>query len=224
MFNTIKKNLYFMRLSILQNEGIKKGEILPFEDSLYERLNKVYFNGYPMSLQIKYLKPTVGPGQCQDRSLFITMGLDDAKWVCGDVKDLELSFGKENAWHYWVEYDGWVYDPTMLCKFKKELYYKLFLPTNIKSSNKEFYSQISWYQDIVNTKIEDLMPGGKSRTWLSVSIPLIKGIAENEAQLSGDDSFLRELNKHLDEIQYDPEQITDELNSKISEYSRKRTN
>lgn len=224
MFDTIKKHLYFIRLKILMNEGIIKREILPFEDSLYERLSKVYINGIPMSIQIKYLRPTTSPGQCEYRSLYIAMGFDDARWVCGDVKNLELLYGGKIAWHYWVEHDGWVYDPTSLRRFKKELYYKMYMPKNIKSWGKEKYSNSKIYQDIVKNKIEDLMPGGKERYQLCETIPFIQEIAETKAQISGDDSFLRELNEYLKEIEYDYEQIRYELYSSSDDLIRKRTN
>ena len=44
-----------------------------------------------MTFHLKYLKP--GPnqvGQCYDRSLWLTMGLDDAILVRGSRKDLEI--------------------------------------------------------------------------------------------------------------------------------------
>ena len=217
---SLKKKLYFYRCELLWAYGRKNGLIMPFEDELYKRLNKIYFNGIPMSIHIKYLRPKMSPGQCEDRSLFITMGLDNALWVCGDQKDLELNYGKNSAWHYWVEYDGWVYDPTLLLKFKKELYYKIYMSTNIQSRSAEEYKKISWYQEIINTKIEDLRPGGKERCHLSVSIPLIQRIAE----MSENKDFRDELDEHLKLIKYDYRQVLDQLNdSTLNLEIRKRT-
>ena len=211
MLENLKKKLYFIKHDLLINEGIKNGDIMPFEEDLYERLSKIYFNGYPMSLQIKYLKPQFGPGQCQDRSLFITMGFDDALWVSGDNKDLEYNFGKKNAWHFWVEHNGWVYDPTLLYKFKKEVYYKIYDPTNLIYRNPEDYKKSELYLPIVNTTIDDLKPGGKERYHLCVSIPFIQGIAE----MSGNQDFIDELNEYLELIEYDYQQISDELDNSI---------
>lgn len=219
MLKKIKKELYFMKLNLLCNLGIKNGDILPFEDSLYERLSNVYFNGYPLSMQIKYLRPMMSPGQCEDRSWFITMAFEDAFWVSGDVKNLELEHGKNAAWHFWVEHDGWVYDPTSLYKFKKELYYKMFMPTNVIVCTPDVYKKHEWYQTVVNTKIDDLRPGGKERYHLCVSIPLIKGIAD----MSGNKDFVDELNEYLKDIEYDYEQIHDDLYNSTSDLLRKRT-
>jgi len=219
MFDDLKKKLYFLRHDLLINDGLNNGSIVPFDDDLYGRLNKVYFNGIPMSIQIKYLRPTTSPGQCEDRSLFIATAFEDALWVSGDQKDLELKYGKEGAWHFWVEHDGWVYDPTLLYKFKKELYYKIYLPKNIIYRRPEEYKKSPIYQSIVKTTIDDLIPGGKERYHLCVTIPLVKGIAE----MSGNADFIKELEQHLEEIVYDYKEITDELNSSIDKIRGKRS-
>ena len=213
------KNLYFLRCKLLFSEGLRNGSIVPFDEDLYKRLSKVYFNGIPMSIQIKYLRPMWSPGQCEDRSLFIAMGLDNALWVCGEQKDLELNYGKKSAWHYWVEHDGWVYDPTLLYKFKKELYYKIYMTTNVQSRTFEEYKQIDWYQDIINTTLEDLKPGGKDRCHLCVSIPLVQNIA----RMSGSQEFVDELDEHLRLIEYDHKQVVDELHASIRNFTKKRT-
>lgn len=212
MFDNLKKNLFLIRCDLLMDEGLRNGDIVPFEDDLYERLSKVYFGGFPISINIKYLRPTKTPGHCEDRSMFITMGFDDALWVVGDLKKFELKYGKENAWHNWVERDGWVYDTTLLYKFKKELYYKIYLPTNVRSRSAEEYKKHEWYQDIVTTTIEDLKPGGRKRTHLCMSIPLIHEIAS----MSNNKDFIDEVEQHLKLIEYDHEQIMSELDASIA--------
>lgn len=219
MFDNLYKKLYFFKRRLLITEGLTNGTIVPFEEELYERLSKVYFNGYPLSMQIRYLRPIAGPGKCDDRSWFITMAFDDALWVSGDIKSLELKYGKENAWHYWVEYDGWVYDPSSLYKFKKEVDYKIYMPTNVEVHTAEEYKNHEWYQGIVNTTIDDLKPGGKERYHLCVTIPLVQGIA----QMSGNQKFINELNEYLKNIEYDHKQITEELYKTTSLLARKRT-
>lgn len=219
MFDNLKKKLYFLKSNLLLDEGLRNGNIVPFEDDLYDRLSKVYFNGYPLSIQIKYLKPMVSPGQCEDRSWFIAMGFDDALWVSGDVKNLELNYGKDSAWHFWVEHGDWVYDPTLLYKFKKEVYYRIYAPSNLQYRKPEDYKKHEWYQDVVNTTIEDLKPGGKKRVHLCISIPLVRRIAE----MSNNSDFVNELEQHLKLIEYDHKQVADELNESIANFTRKRT-
>jgi len=219
MFENTKKELYFFKLNLLFNQGIRNGDILPFEDDLYERLSKIYFNGIPLSIQIKYLKPKISPGNCEDRSWFITMGFEDALWVSGDNKDLELNYGKNGAWHFWVEHDGWVYDPTLLYKFKKELYYKMYMCKNVIVRSPEIYKHDEWYQEVINTTLDDFRPGGKDRYHLCVSIPLV----QYSAKYSGNQEFIDELYEHLKLIEYDYEQISSESRNVIYDMIKKRT-
>ncbi len=217
--DNLKKRLYFLRCELLFSEGLRNGSIVPFEEDLYKRLNKVYFNGYPLSIQIRYLRPLVSPGQCEDRSWFITMGFEDAFWVSGDIKTLELNYGKKSAWHFWVEHDDWVYDPTLLYKIRKELYYKMYIPKNVIVRRPEQYKKDEWYQEVINTTVDDLKPGGKDRCHLCVSIPLVQNIA----RMSGSQEFVDELDEHLRLIKYDHKQVVDELNTSIRNFTKKRT-
>ena len=216
MLANLKKNLFFMRLRLLQDNGVKKGELRLFENDLYYRLSLVYFDGIPLSFYFKYLILTMTSHlQFKEKSLLLTMGFDDAKLVCGNLKNLELLHGKEGAQHYWVENDGWVYDTAFLYRFKKELYYKMYIPSDVKSYSKEEYSKNKWYQDVVNTKIEDLLPGGRCRNNMSL-ISSAYEVASYEAEIEGDDTFLIQLNEYLDRIQLNYEQIE-------KEYGKRRT-
>lgn len=220
MFDNLKKKLFFMRLRILQDQGVRDGELRLFEKELYEKLDNVYYEGIPLSLYFKYSLLTMTTDlQFEEKSLLLTMGFDDAKLVCGNLKNLELLHGKSGAKHYWVENDGWVYDTAFLYKFKKELYYKMYMPSDVKCCSKDQYSKIKWYQDIVNTKLEDLMPDGKYRSRLLI-LPSAKKVADYEAEVEEDDTFLRELNTHLETIQYDSKDVV----SEEDKYTRKRTN
>lgn len=212
MFDTLKKKLYFAKTEVLFNDGISKGDIQPFEDDLYNRLNHVYFAGIPLSIQLKYLKPLIRPGKCFDRSLFITTGFEDSILVIGNNKRLELKYGKENAGHVWVERGEWVYDPTHLLKFKKELYYKIYEPTNVSYYTKEEYTTNPIYQDIITTTLEDLMRTGRKRHELLTSVPLVQGIAE----MSNNQDFIKLLDEFLTLINYDVNEINNELDNNIS--------
>lgn len=215
MINKIKKELYFLRTQILFNQGIKEQKIVPFDDEFYEKMNHTYFNCLPISMRIKYLRApkTMGIGKCYDRSLYMFFCFDDAFLVRGDTKDLELRYGKEFAGHGWIEIDNYVYDPTLLMKFEKDLYYKIYGVTNVKKITKEEYRKTNgiYYDNVRNTKLSDFRPGGSKRTDLLVTIPLFKGIAE----CSHDENFIRELNEYLLMTQYDEKQICDEMKMKI---------
>ena len=94
----------------------------------------------------------------------------------------------------------------------KGMNYKIYSPTNISKATKEDYKKVngSYYDDVRNTSIEDFKLGGKKRTDLCVSIPLVRGIAEH----SSDENFKKELDAYLTSIQYDEKQVYEELVSK----------
>ena len=212
MFDNIKKSLYFSKMQLLLNKGVADKKIIPFDDEFYEKLNHTYISGLPVSIHIKYLKPIVVPGRCYDRSLYMFFCFDDAILVRGDNKDLELRYGKDDAGHGWIEMDNYVYDPSLMMRFDKDLYYEIYKPTKVSKCTKEEYCSTSecqkLYNDIKNTSIDDFKPYGKKRIELSMTMPLIMGIAQN----SGNQEFVDELNDFMTLIQYDEEEVYNELN------------
>ena len=71
MFDSLKKGLYFSKMQLLFSKGLSEGKIVPFDNEFYEKMSHTFFNCIPISMHIKYLKPTASPGKCYDRSLFI---------------------------------------------------------------------------------------------------------------------------------------------------------
>lgn len=215
MFNTIKKKLYFKRLELLYIKGILDKKIVPFDEDFYERMNHTYVSGIPVSLHIKYIKPTIPPGKCYDRSLYMFFCFEDALLVRGDNKDLELLYGKDCAGHGWIEIGDYVYDPSTMKRYDKDLYYEMYKPYNVYKSSKEEYCSYpgnqKLYDDIQSTTIDDYKPSGRRRVELAVIIPAVRGIAE----ASGNQEFINDLNIYLDHIQYDEEQVYNELNEKV---------
>lgn len=211
MFNTIKRNLYFSRMQLLFDKGVLDEKIVPFDDEFYEKLNHTYICGLPVSIHIKYLKPKVAPGKCNDRSLYMFFCFDNAILVRGSNKDLELKYGRENAGHGWIEIGDYVYDPSLMMRFDKDLYYELYQPKDIIKCSKEEYCSdtdcLRFYEDVRSTTLDDFRPHGKKRIDLSTSMPLVIGIAKN----SGNQDFVNELNRFITEIQYDEEEIYNEL-------------
>lgn len=216
----IKKELYFLRMQALFNKGIEAGKIVKFDEAFYEKMSHTFFNCIPISMHIRYIKPTTSLGKCYDRSLLMFFCFDEALLVRADNKDLELRFGKEMAGHGWIEIGNYVYDPSLLMRFDRDLYYKIYSPTDIYKATKEDYQKLngSYYDDIRNISISDFQPGGSKRTDLCVSIPLIREIAK----YSSNESFKKELSDYLMLIQYDEKQIYEELVSKCNFGFRKK--
>lgn len=203
MFEKFKNNLFSSRVKSLLNYGFSNDLILQFEPELYERLDHVIFAGIPASMQIKYLKPILPPGKCFDRSYLITMGFDDCLLVCGDRKDMELSYGKDAAWHYWVEKDGWVYDPTMILKIEKNLYYKTFGVTVNGTQTKEELMQDENYKKSAAGEFDKFI--------LLSAIPLVEGIAK----LKGDVNFINDIEEYKKRVNYNHEELSNSLNDAI---------
>lgn len=219
MFKELKKKLYFEKMEVLFTRGILEEKITHFDEELYSKMNNVYFNCIPISMHIKYLRPTTPPGKCYDRSLFMFFCFDDALLVRGDVKDLELNYGKARAGHGWIEIGDYVYDPSKLLKFDKELYYKIYSPTNVHKISKDEYNKNTnnYYDEIRNTKLEDFQIDGSKRTDLAVTIPIIKAITE----VSDDIEFKKDLEEYLKLIQYDEKQIEEKLKSYVKNLTLK---
>ena len=59
--------------------------------------------------------------------------------VRGNIKTLEYKYGNEKSRHGWIEIDDYVYDQTSLYKYKKDLYYKIYEPTDITKITTEDY-------------------------------------------------------------------------------------
>lgn len=218
MFDKLKKQLYFTKFTLLIDEGKKNNKIVPFDNDFYEKMSHNYIDGIPISMYIKYLKPIISPGKCYDRSLYMFFCFPEAKLCGGNNKSLALQYGKEYSEHNWIEIDDYVYDPVSLMRFNKDLYYRIYEPTNVvKETLSEYCStpeKKKFYEDITNTTIYDLQTSIKKRNDLLTSIPPIKGIAE----MTGNKDFIRELNEHLKLINYDEQQILNELDLAIKKH------
>lgn len=213
MFDTLKKKTYFYKSNLMYKKGILEGKIVPFDDEFYQRMNNTFFNSVPISMHIKYLRPILPPGKCFDRSLLMFFCFDDALLVRADNKDMELMYGDSHAGHGWIEMNGYVYDPSLLMRFDKELYYKIHCPSNVHRITKEDYIKINgdYYNEVRSTKIQDFQIGGNKRDELCVNVlPIIE-----LAKCSNNQDFQNEVEEYLKLIQYDQKQSYDELLSKF---------
>ena len=195
--------------------AFKKGFAKPFDENLYEELERHFASGLPISILIKYLRPR-DYGDCYLRSFYLLSAFEDAVLVRGHRKDMEIAYGKDSDRHGWIEHDGWVYDPTNLHAYKKEIYYKAFGVSNAIYHDKYTYSASPLYKDIMTTTLDDFRVGGSKRIDLCTLIPLTQKICETNKE------FEKELNKYLESIGYDYKEILDELNEAIKNIGNKR--
>ena len=219
----IKTNIYNFKLKKLLVKGIKSGEVTQFSDELYKQMSQTFVAGLPVSIHIRYLNPTSGPGKCLDRSLYMFFCFDNALLVRGDCEDLAMRFGSEDSEHGWIEIDDYVYDSSLLLRFKKDLYYELYRPTNVVKCSKDEYcstiEQKKAYDEVRNTTIDDFKPHGKRRLELGASIPLARIFANN----SKNKGFMNELNEFISLIEYDEEEIQNEMNERFQKVFGSKT-
>ncbi len=216
MFERLKKELYFSKMELLFTQGVADQKIIPFDDDFYNKMSHTYISGIPVSMHIKYLKPLVPPGKCYDRSLYMFFCFENAVLVRGDHKQ----YGRDSAGHGWIEMDNYAYDPSLMMRFDKDLYYQIYMPTNVSKYTKEEYCQVlnnrKLYDEITQTKMSDFQPMGRKRTDLISFIPLLSNIAQNQEN----EQFKTELENWLSTIQYDEKEIYDELNEKVKSLLR----
>ena len=218
MINPIKKKIYFSKVDHLMEKGLKEGTIVPFENNIYNDLKNTYIHGLPVSIRIKYLKPVKAPGMCMERSIYIFLCLDDALLVRGDNKDLEMQYGKDCAKHGWVETEDYVYDPSLIMRFDKDVYYEMFEPTNVKRYTKKEYIEANdnnrkLYEDAKTVTPDDLKPYGRKRIELLEMVPLVQSLAN----LSGDIDLKKELDEYLKLIDYEEKGIHEELDEQLKQ-------
>lgn len=203
-----EKERFFKKLDYLFREGIKNGSITPFNKELYEKMNHTYVKGIPVSIYVKYLNPALhsNHGKCLDESLYMFFCLQDALLVRGNCKDLELK--DKNPYHGWIEIKDDVYDPSRLLRFKKEFFYQLYEPTNVVKCNVEQYKRISkenkeLLEEVQNTILKDLQPGGKRRSQLIFIAPMLQALAS----VSKVEEFQQEVYQYFKSVQYEPMEL-----------------
>ena len=204
----IKKKLYFKRLELLFNKAVNEGKITEFDQEIYDLMDGTIIACLPVSLYIKYSKYLFPEGTCYDRSLYMFLALDNAVLVRGNNKDLEVRYGKGHGGHGWIEIGDYVYDPSLMLKFDKATYYKIYGCSDVRKTDKATYEKEhkEFIDDNVSTDYGDFKPGGAKRLQLGVLIMQVKALST----FIGDDEFTRELNEYLSFIEYDEKQIQEE--------------
>ena len=203
-----KKKLYLKRLEILFNKAVNEGKITEFDQEIYDLMDGTVIACLPVSLYIKYSKYLFPEGTCYDRSLYMFLALDNAVLVRGNNKDLEVNYGKGHGGHGWVEVGNYVYDSSLMLKFDKDTYYKIYGCSDVKKIDKATYvrEHKEFIDDNVSTDYGDFKPGGAKRLQLGILIMQVKALST----FIGDDEFTRELNEYLSFIEYDENQIQEE--------------
>ncbi len=139
MFDELKKKLFFAKFKVISAKASREGTIMEFDDEIFEKMKNTIIACFPVSFYIKHSNNMFALGTCYDRSLYMFLALDDAVLVRGKNKDLEYNCGKGHGGHGWVEVGDYVYDPSIMLKFKKDVYYQLYGTTDLMKVDKETY-------------------------------------------------------------------------------------
>ena len=206
--DSLKKKLYFTRLNILFNKGLKEGKITKFDEEIFDKMSNTIIASLPVSLYIKYSNHLFAQGTCYDRSLYMFLALDDALLVRGYNKDLEYNYGKGHEGHGWIEIGDLVYDPSLMLIFDKDTYYSIYGCSNVSKTDKKTY--LSKHKEFVDFHVshnfDEFRPGGKRRLDLGILIIQLKALSE----MLGNEQFTKDFNDYLSFIEYDEKQISEE--------------
>ena len=206
----LKKKMFFKKFDYLLSKSYKNGKITKFDDEIYNKMSTTIISCLPVSLHIKYSNYLFPKGTCYQRSLYMFLALDNALLVRGKTKSLEYRFGLEEAGHGWVEIGDFVYDPSLMLKFDKDVYYSLYGCSDVSKIDKETY--MKEHKDFMccslSYDLDEFRPNGKSRLDLGLIAYQLKVLSD----MLNDSEFTKDLNDYLDLVQYDEKQIYQEQN------------
>ena len=215
VFDELKKKLFFAKFRILAEKAYRAGTIMEFDEEIYKKMQNTIIACFPVSFYIKHSNNMFPLGTCYDRSLYMFLALDDAILVRGNNKDLEYNYGKGHGGHGWVEIGDYVYDPSIMLKIRKDVYYQLYGTSDVVRTDKATYLKENkeFVDSVVCTDLNEFKPGGKRRLELGILVIQVKTMAE----MINDELLTKELNEYLSLIEYDSEQIQQERNKAIEE-------
>lgn len=214
----LKEKLFFIKRKILIDKGLRTGNIVRFSQDIIDKMDNTVIACFPVSLHMKYANFMFAQGTCYERSLYMFLALDDALLVRGKCLDLEYTYGSGHGGHGWVEIGDYVYDPATGYRYDKELYYKANGVSNVTRCDREtYYKEHKEFVDThVSTDFDEFRPGGKRRLELGI---LVRQVIIG-AELSNNQVLLQDLNKYLDKIEYDEDQIEVQRRKEIDEMLR----
>jgi len=206
-FKEIRRTLYTNRLRLLLADGIEKKLILPFEKEVFDSLDELIYDGVPVGIYMTHIQPN--PKQWinkrDERSVMLSLAFKDCHLMQGYCKCPE----EDHFFHCWVENDGWVYDPTYMMKFKKELYYKVFKPNIVEIQSRKELEEEIYYQECLSGNIHP--------TAVLCAMILLEGTAEKD----NNQDLKNEMKLFKEKINYDADRIEAESRLVAQEETKK---
>ena len=209
-----KKTKYMSKKAeLLYLKGINEGTIVPFDDDFNYVLKQSYVMSMPVYFFVKYLNDPTKYDERYNKALFMFLCFDDALLVKGNTNLSKRSIRS------WVEKDGYVYDPELLMRFNKDVYYQLYKPSNVESIDMKTFRDESidnedLYTDVRETNMDKLLEPGFIRFGLNESVPIMLRFAKD----SEDPEYKMLLDAFLTQVQYDSDKIHNQWVQYIDAY------
>lgn len=154
--------------------GLRTHNIMPYEQSLIERLREVYEGGLPASILLHIDR--LCNGHCYDRATLISQGMDKFDLVWGSIRGIRIRQCQnltgqalmDESNHCWVERNGWVYDTSSGYRTKKWLYYLVERPIIRRRKNQDWCKKQAIYRMMSKHDFE------RDKWVLPIIIPLIE--------------------------------------------------
>lgn len=220
MLDNLKKKLFFKRFDLLFNKGVRDGRICEFDDQIYEKMDGTIVSCLPVSMYIKHSDHLFPSGTCYERSLYMFLALGDGVLVRGNDKALEYRCGEGHGGHGWVEVGDYVYDPSLMLRFDRNLYYNLYGMSDVYKCDKKTYlaEHHDYFDSHVSHDLDEFKPGGKRRLELGFYIMQLRALES----LVNDDSFTHDLESYLELVEYDEAEISAERDKAIQKIFENR--
>ena len=109
----------------IAEKAIKKGQAIKFNDSVYSKLYKHCYDGKPSG---EFIKESYTTGYCYLFALLLARDIKDATLVHGGLRALCSGEMYAPFEHAWVEVGDLCLDTTTKQVFKKDFYYKSYMP------------------------------------------------------------------------------------------------
>ncbi len=171
MLKNVMRKLFELKYENLSEWGKNNDSFLPFDDELWKKLDRTYYDNLPASVILEYdnivndnysqgsvsekYEYAVRDSRDEVRALLLSTAITDSVIVTGNIQPLNIE-DKKNQRYTWVEDENWVYDPTTLTKMSKHLFDLMLVPTDIYRFEEKRKIMHSVYQKATNTKLRDL--------------------------------------------------------------------
>lgn len=203
------------RSNELITRAIENEMVFLYEDELLDKAS------CDMSLHIPFdivlMSPIMNNRLCRHRSLKLSLLLDNSILINADIYSLSDQNSKS---HSFVYHDDFIYDTTRSCKFNKDIYYQLELPSNaeyLKGRDLFNYYNLAKYSfDSIYNQLNEIMENIKDLdinfyNYLDCELSKYYNIVmNNEYEMT---LFILNIVKHFEFMSLYDDRLNDSINN-----------